>query len=559
MQGDPMKKTAMKIVLVAFIVLTLLSACGLKEILDREPVLVTITPDIAHVVVKQSIQFTADVFNSTNGAVTWTLSGTGCSGAACGTLGDSGLYSAPATVPNPATVTVKATSVADTSKWASAEVTIIPDINLWAWISGSDEANQGSVYGTKGVSAPTNIPGSRATAASWIDSQDRLWLFGGTGLNDLWQFDPATFEWTWESGGDTYFQGGNYGIKGIPSLSNFPGARGGAASWAAQGLLWLFGGTGLGQDWGYSGTIGSLNDLWTFSPATLEWAWVAGGDSIHQPGIYGTKGLADPSNVIGSRYDAATWLDPLGKVWVFGGRGRDSIGFGDYSLNDLWTFDPTSFEWTWMSGSQLAGQAGTYGTLGQADISNIPGARYGAISWVDPQGRLWLFGGQGLDSASQTGCLNDLWMYDPETSEWTWVTGSNMVNQPGVYGIRGTAAPSNFPGARSFAASWSDSGSKFWLFGGASISIIGDSTKLNDFWEFDLTTLQWTWVSGSNGTDQVGSYGTRGIVNWLNSPGARAWAVPWFDSGGNLWLFGGGGFSSTGMDGGLNDLWKYVR
>jgi len=33
--------------------------------------------------------------------------------------------------------------------------------------------------------------------------------------------------------------------------------------------------------------------------------------------------------------------------------------------------------------------------------------------------------------------------------------------------------------------------------------------------------------------------------------------VGWTDSGGNLWLFGGTGFDSTGNEGNLNDLWEF--
>jgi len=33
--------------------------------------------------------------------------------------------------------------------------------------------------------------------------------------------------------------------------------------------------------------------------------------------------------------------------------------------------------------------------------------------------------------------------------------------------------------------------------------------------------------------------------------------VSWSDASGNLWLFGGEGFDSTGTEGTLNDLWEY--
>jgi hypothetical protein len=65
-------------------------------------------------------QFTATVTGTSDTRVTWSVPG----GAANGTIDASGLYTAPATAPNPATVSVVATSVADSTKSASASVTI---------------------------------------------------------------------------------------------------------------------------------------------------------------------------------------------------------------------------------------------------------------------------------------------------------------------------------------------------------------------------------------------------------------------------------------------------
>ncbi len=50
-------------------------------------------------------------------------------------------------------------------------------------------------------------------------------------------------------------------------------------------------------------------------------------------------------------------------------------------------------EWTWMSGSDIIDQSGTYGTKGTPAAANIPGARSASISWVDTDGDFWLFGG----------------------------------------------------------------------------------------------------------------------------------------------------------------------
>lgn len=63
-------------------------------------------------------QFTASVLglNSPSQSVTWTAS--------AGTVDASGLFTAPAATPGHQYITVTATSVADTSKWQSAIVTI---------------------------------------------------------------------------------------------------------------------------------------------------------------------------------------------------------------------------------------------------------------------------------------------------------------------------------------------------------------------------------------------------------------------------------------------------
>jgi hypothetical protein len=54
--------------------------------------------------------------------VNWGVSGTDCTGPSCGTIDSTGIYTAPATAPNPPTVTVTATLAADPSKGASARV-----------------------------------------------------------------------------------------------------------------------------------------------------------------------------------------------------------------------------------------------------------------------------------------------------------------------------------------------------------------------------------------------------------------------------------------------------
>jgi N-acetylneuraminic acid mutarotase len=281
------------------------------------------------------------------------------------------------------------------------------------------------------------------------------------------------------------------------------------------------------------------------------WTWVNGANVINQSGVYGTQGTTAPTNVPGAREQAVSWTDASGNFWLFGGNGFDFIGNNEF-LNDLWKY--SSGQWTWMSGSAIGGQPGTYGTQGAAAPNNIPGARNSEVRWIDAAGNLWLFGGGGYDSNGTLGPLNDLWEYS--AGQWTWVGGPDIASQAGVYGTQGTAASGNIPGARFHAASWTDGSGNFWLFGGNANALNSSGEfYLNDLWMYSAG--EWTWMGGSSATNQVGTYGTRGVAAAGNVPGAREQAFTWADASGNFWLFGGNGFDSAGNYGFLNDLWKY--
>jgi hypothetical protein len=88
------------------------------------PVSVSMSPTSARMRVKQTRQFTATVLNTANKSVTWKVNGIAGGNGIVGTVSASGLYKAPNSVPNQAVVTVSATSAADSSKSASAAVTI---------------------------------------------------------------------------------------------------------------------------------------------------------------------------------------------------------------------------------------------------------------------------------------------------------------------------------------------------------------------------------------------------------------------------------------------------
>ncbi len=115
-----------------FILLALAAFCsgcgGGSTTVGASPVIaVSVVPASASVQSGTSQQFSATVLNdSTNKGVTWSLAGNGCAGASCGVIDATGRFTAPPTVPDPPTVTVKATSLADPTKAAAATVTIMP-------------------------------------------------------------------------------------------------------------------------------------------------------------------------------------------------------------------------------------------------------------------------------------------------------------------------------------------------------------------------------------------------------------------------------------------------
>jgi N-acetylneuraminic acid mutarotase len=435
----------------------------------------------------------------------------------------------------------------------------------FVWKTGDSFINIAGNYGTLGTPSATNKPGARKDAVSWRDAAGNFWMFGGYGyddvgsydnLNDLWKYNTVTNEWTWMGGSNAVNQTGVYGLLNVPSANNIPGARRYAAAWTdAAGNLWLFGGKGFDAN----GTYGDLNDMWTYDVTSFQWKWVKGSNTTGQTGTYGVIGAPSSGNVPGARSGSVTWTDAFGNCWLFGGYGHGATaGLG--SLNDLWKYNPGTNSWAWMKGNTSVNNFGTYGTQGTAAAANTPGGRATAAGWVDNTGNFWLIGGYGYSSAGLADYLSDLWKYNTSTGQWTWYKGYNTNTvQQGIYGTQGTASPANMPGARYTAITWADGLGDLWLFGGYGFDTGNLPDALNDLWRYNPTNNSWTWVKGSNTTNQNGIYGIPNIPNSFNVPGARGSAVRWKDGSNNLWLFGGSGYAATGGSGDLNDMWKFFN
>lgn len=364
-----------------------------------------------------------------------------------------------------------------------------PSANTWTWHDGAETTGAAASYGSLGTPAPANNPGAREGAARWTDSAGNLWLFGGDTLagqswedfNDLWSYNPTTGEWTWVGGSSTAGNAGSYGTQGVAAAGNLPPARTNAISWVdSAGVFWLFGGTQLATNGSY---LAVFNDLWSYNPTTGLWTWVGGSSTTDAAGVYGTQGVAATGNVPGARMGGSSWLDASGNAWLLGGLGLSKTGLVQ-EYNDLWEYNPSSGQWTWVAGSSAANAAGVYGTQHAGAAGNAPGARTAAVSWKDSAGNFWLFGGYGYDQTGNVGTLNDLWEYNLDTGVWTWIGGSSSTAAAGNYGVQGVAGTSNGPGAREQAVGWADSSGSFWLFGGFGFDSSGEEDDLNDLWRF---------------------------------------------------------------------------
>ncbi len=345
--------------------------------------------------------------------------------------------------------------------------------------------------------------------------------------------------------------------------------------------------------WDYKGVVTASVTSIVVDCAHDDWTWIDGtktSGTVASP-LYGNVATSTPTalpnpytNTPGGRYGAAGWSDSHGNLWMFGGKGWELSGSLtpstlDEPMNDLWVCPVAGNECQWqlvgaydptvvntvppstvgaqvILNAQNTNQGGVYSTPG------IPGGRYGAATWTDAAGNLWMFGGN-----TNGGPLNDLWEFNASTftgaysnltgapftstpGQWSWIGGSSLTNQKGTY-----TGATPFPGARVNAVTWKDNAGNIWLFGGYGFDGSSNEGFLSDLWEY--TGGNWVFVSGNQTTGVNGSYGTQGTPG-ANLPGGRQEAVGWADASGNLWLFGGEGLDSTGTPNGiLNDLWVY--
>eukprot|EP01119_Soliformovum_irregulare_P004949 TRINITY_DN1616_c0_g1_i4.p1 TRINITY_DN1616_c0_g1~~TRINITY_DN1616_c0_g1_i4.p1 ORF type:complete len:1417 (+),score=326.72 TRINITY_DN1616_c0_g1_i4:457-4251(+) len=237
-------------------------------------------------------------------------------------------------------------------------------------------------------------------------------------------------------------------------------------------------------------------------------------------GYYGTVGVENGNNLPPKRQYMATWTTP-NALYLFGGINGSNV------LDDFWTFSLASKNWTWIGGAN-APSKGDY-----------PAARCACMTWTIGN-QFFLFGGRLFDPLN---VLNDLWRYDE--SGWTRLSsGSNS----GQYGIRGIPDASNLPPPRYGAVSWT-SYNALYLFSG------DNSGSYNDLWKYHIASGWWTWVGGSNTTNQIGVLGNKGSPDINNIPSSRSAAM--ISQTSDAVYLMGGKQSFTNPITKFNDIWSF--
>lgn len=357
------------------------------------------------------------------------------------------------------------------------------------------------------------------------------------------QTTSAQIEWACYSG-DSICNLSPIATKGVSSANNRMGSRIYHSMVSDKmGKLWVFGGFGYSS---FGSGAKYLNDLWFYQISNNTWTWISGDTTRNRLGVYGTQGVSSSSNIPGSRDQHGMWSDLSGNIWVFGGSGYASTG-GAGLLNDLWKYNPSTNQWTWVKGDNSLNGGSVYGIKGVSSPLNKPGARSSPSTWTDNSGNLWLFGG----SVAYNQFLNDLWKYDINTNEWVWMSGDNIPNSSAVYGSLGVPSLNNKPSARWSTAFCKTSDGDLWLVGGYIFNGVNIFGAARDVWRYRIATNEWTWMGGPQLNYNAATPLADCKYTWSQNyyPAGVSYACAWAEAD-VLWVYSPGAY-------GAGDLWRF--
>ena len=181
---------------------------------------VAVSPSTTSVRVGNSTSFSATVSGTSNASVTWSVNDTPSGSSAIGTIDSSGKYTAPTSLPSPNTVTIKATSSADTSKSSTSSVTLMNPTPVLTGISPASTNLGGfslTVTGSNFVSG-AQVLLSNAPISTTFVSSTQLTATGTASSSGAFSVvvqnpDPGSSEST----------GVNFQVNGSPQTSSCSG------------------------------------------------------------------------------------------------------------------------------------------------------------------------------------------------------------------------------------------------------------------------------------------------------------------------------------------------
>lgn len=292
---------------------------------------------------------------------------------------------------------------------------------------------------------------------------------------------------TWMAGSSTGGKAAVYGTPGIASATADPGSRNeacGAMSYVGPDSFIMFGGD--------SGSY--MGDLWSFDVATAWWTTL----HISKTQSFGTQGVPSSTTFPGVKYWHACAMSPFdNQFYLFGGW----AGTGSLRENNMWSYNFSLKQWTFLKGNSAPGTYTTYGVSAGVGIeapSNLPaGRQMHSLNAMTSTASFIMFAGSTYYPTYVL--LNDLWRYNCTSNNWALLSGSITASvSPVVYGTTGVFSSTSVPaGVWGHATSFSPNTDLLYVFGGYS------TTWINELWVFDCSLSQWAFMS--SGT-QLGVY-----------------------------------------------------
>lgn len=345
----------------------------------------------------------------------------------------------------------------------------------WAWMHGNLSTDSiPSVAIAKGVPHPDNIPATRSeNYIMGVDSRDTLWIFGGvadTDLADVWSYNTTSNVWTWQSGNLSSSIAPVYGPKDEESESYSPGSR-----YAYNGCMdkndyiWIFG----GKNEALSDYMG---DLWRYNTKANMWAWMGGSQGIDAQPNFGTKGVASDSNTPGSRWEPAIACHPDGSIWLFGGYQEFSSAPSNV-LNDIWKFNTSSLQWTWVHGplynASIESFVAKYRGIGEFGPEVLPVARENGYMVYRGENLLMLYGGNGFRDSSCCYSQGEVLVFNITLNQWALMANSTDL----LFDTFNGTSPLNNPGPREKAFALMNNWGDYWVF--------NNDQEYGDLWLID--------------------------------------------------------------------------